>query len=52
MNPTAAACRKLASQLARAAKAASFGGEGVGVRVREPDTLIRLLRRAARELDR
>lgn len=52
MSPTAKACRQLANQLNRAARAAAFGGGDVSVRVKEPTVLIDLLRRAARELER
>lgn len=52
MPPTAKACRQVARQLDRAYRNAAMGGKDVGVRVREPETLIALLRRAARELER
>ena len=52
MTLTAKACRKVASQLARAKRNAEFGGEDSFVRVRDPKYLIGLLRRAARELER
>lgn len=52
MTVTSDACRKVASQLAKAQKMAAFGGPETGVRVKDPGYLIRLLRRSARELDR
>lgn len=52
MSMTAKACRKTATQLNRAFRAASFGGDDVSVRVKDPRFLIDLLRRAARELER
>lgn len=52
MSVTSKACRKVASQLARAQKMAAFGGPNTGVHVKDPDYLIRLLRRSARELER
>jgi len=52
MTPTSKACRQTANQLARAYRAAAFGGDDVSVRVTDPAYLINLLRRAARELDR
>jgi hypothetical protein len=51
MSVTAKACRKVASQLARASKNASFAGEGTGVVVSDPKYLVGLLRRAAREME-
>lgn len=52
MSPTAKACRKVATQLARASKNAAMGGPAVSVRVADPTYLVNLLRRAARELER
>lgn len=51
MSVTAKACRKLASQLARATGNAKMGGPAVSVRVKDPAYLIALLRRSARELE-
>lgn len=52
MSPTGKACRQVANQLARTTRGAAFGGDGTYVRVRDPEYLISLLRRAARELER